>query len=707
MPIVYPVEDRQKAAAIVQQGLALHQQGQPLQAEPFYRQALDLCPREADALHLLGVVLSQKGQQSEAEALVHKALEENPHHTAYHNSLGRILLLQGRFEEGLVSLEEALRLTPQNPEAHFNLGEAYLAQNHPGRAEKCYRRALELKPTHAPAAFGLGRSLWAQGDQPGALPWFQLASLLEANNPTYLNQLGVAYMVLRHNADAQKTFDALLKLVPDNADALANIAVLAYHSGQREQACDYYARALALKPDMPSALDGYIEARRQLCLWDDLDSLQDRIVSGVRSRLAIGQPASIRSFTALYLPFTPEEQLRIARDESRTLATDVGEPLWGEPAGETVRLRIGYLTSDARNHPIGNLLAEMFRLHDRERFEIFVYSTGPDDGSPIRQTILLGAEHFREAKGMTSPALAEMIAADGVHILVDLMGHTADTRMAVLARRPAPIQMHYLGFPGSTGAEFVDYLITDTYISPPDHLDLLTESPIYLPVYQINGHRYLEEKPTPDYSQFGIVDSTFLFYSFNNNYKFSPEIFDVWMRILKRVPKAKLALLATSQTALNNLQKEAEKRGINSQRILFAGYMAQPDNIARQRLMHLFLDTPYYNAGATATDALWAGVPLLTVEGHTYISRVAGSLLTHLGLSELIMPDLQSYEDMAVTLAEDHERLQSLRGQLAVAKQSALLFDTERQLRHLERAFETCWERFTQGEAASPLTVVP
>ncbi len=702
MDTAYPLEDRQKAAAIVQQGLALHQQGQPLKAEPFYRQALDLYPMEADALHLLGVVLSQKGQQNEAESLVKKSLEVNPHHTAYHNSMGRILLLQGRFEEGLASLEESLRLTPQNPEAHFNLGEAYLAQNHPGRAEKCYRRALELKPTHAPAAFGLGRSLWAQGDQPGALPLFQLASLLEPNNPTFLNQLGVAYMVLRHNSDAQKTFDALLKLVPDNAEAIANMAVLAYHSGQREQACDYYARALALKSDMPSALDGYIEARRQLCLWDDLDSLQERIVSGVRNRLASGQPASIRSFTALYLPFTPEEQLQIARDESRSLATDVGEPLWRDSARKTGRLRIGYLTSDARNHPIGNLLAEMFRLHDRERFEIFVYSTGPDDGSPIRQAILLGAEHFREAKGMTSPALAQMIAADGVHILVDLMGHTADTRMAVLARRPAPIQMHYLGFPGSTGAEFVDYLITDTYISRPD---LLAEAPLYLPVYQINGHRYLEEKATPDYRQFGIDDSTFLFYSFNNNYKFSPEIFDVWMRILKRVPKAKLALLATSQTALNNLQKEAEKRGVDSQRILFAGYMAQPDNIARQRLMHLFLDTPYYNAGATATDALWAGTPILTVEGSTYISRVAGSLLTHLGLSELIVPDLQSYEDTAVALAEDHERLQSLRERLAAAKQSALLFDTERQLRHLERAYETCWERFARGEAASALTV--
>jgi predicted O-linked N-acetylglucosamine transferase (SPINDLY family) len=700
-----PTSPNPNATQLVQQGLSLHQQGQVLEAEPFYRQALALEPEQSDALHLLGVVLSQKGNQGEAEALVRRALGVQPHHTAYHNSLGRILLLQGRMEEGIAALEEALRLAPQNPEAHFNVGEALLAQNHPGQAEPRYRRALELKPTHASAAFGLGRALWAQGDQPGALTWFQLASLLEPGNATMLNQLGVAYMVLGHREDAQKAFDGLLQLTPENPEALANLAVLVNGAGQREAAVSYYERALAQRPDLPSALDGYIEVRRQLCAWEGLDDLQERIVAAVRSRVAAGQPAGIRAFTVLYLPFTPEEQLQVARDESRALAQGVGDPLWGDAARREGRMRIGYLTSDARNHPIGHLLAEIFRLHDREHFEVFVYSTGVDDGSPIRQKILLGAEHFREARGMTSAALAEQIAADGVQILVDLMGHTADTRMSVLARRPAPLQMHYLGFPGSTGAEFVDYLITDSTITPPERPDLLTEAPVYLPIYQLNGHRYLPAGQSYRRVDFGIAEDTFVYYCFNNNYKIAPEIYDVWMRILKRVPQARLALLATSETALKNLQKEAEQRGVDPQRLMFAGYMEQAQNIARQKLMDLFLDTPLYNAGATATDALWAGVPLLTMEGRTYISRVAGSLLRNVGLPELIMPDLQAYEETAVALAQDRERLRALRSHLEAARKTALLFDTEGLLRKLEGAFKQTWKRFEQGEKPSPLWI--
>ncbi|MHB0888563.1 O-linked N-acetylglucosamine transferase, SPINDLY family protein [Acidithiobacillus sp.] len=703
-PIAHTAQ-RPTAAQLVQEGLALHQRGRVLEAEPFYRQALALQAEEPDALHLLGVVLSQKGNQGEAETLVRRALGGQPHNTAYHNSLGRILLLQGRVEDGLAALEEALRLAPQNPEAHFNVGEALLAQNHPGQAEPRYRRALELKPTHAMAAFGLGRALWAQGDQPGALPWFQLASLLEPGNAAVLNQAGVAYLVLGHREEARQAFERLLQMAPENPEALANLAVLANGAGQRETAMGYYERALAHQPNLPSALDGYIEVRRQLCAWEGLAALEQRIVTGARARLAAGQGGGIRAFTALYLPFTPEEQHQVARSESQALAQGVGEPLWGAAARRPGRLRVGYLSADARNHPMGHLLAEIFQVHHREQVEIFFYSTGVDDGSAIRQKILLDAEHFREARGMTSTGLAAQIAADGIQILVDLMGHTADTRMAVLARRPAPVQMHYLGFPGSTGADFVDYLLTDPYITPLERPDLITEAPVYLPVYQVNGHRYLADAPTPRRADIGIAEDAFLYYCFNNNYKIAPEVFSVWMRILQRVPESRLVLLATSDTAVKNLRQEAEQRGVDPDRLMFAGYLDQPQNIARQRLMDLFLDTPGYNAGATATDALWAGVPLLTVEGQTYISRVAGSLLRNVGLEELVMQDLAHYEETAVALAQDHERLRALRTRLAGARTTALLFDTPKQVHNLETAYRRAWERFVREEPASPLWI--
>lgn len=688
------------AARFVNQGIALHQQGKVLEAEPLYRNALDLVQDQPDALHMLAVVSSQKGDQIEAERLVRRALQVLPNHTAYHNTLGRVLLLQGRAEEGLAALERSLELAPQNPEAHFNVGDAMLGQGKAREAEARFRRALQFKPTHAMAAFGLGRALWAQGDAPGALPWFQLAHLFAPADLNILNQLAVAYMALGHRDDALKTFETLLAAAPNSPVVQCNVGVLNGHAN-RIKAIEHYRKALTLDPTMSPAQDGYIEIARQLCLWDDfLDRTIGDALAGVRQRLAEGRGAEFRAFTALYLPFTPEEQLAVARSESAKLAQDVGDPLHGPSALCEGRLRIGYISADARNHPVGHLLQDMFRHHDRSRFEVFFYSTGVDDGSIQRRAIQSTVEHFVEARGTTSAELAQRIAADGVQVLVDLMGHTADSRMAVLARRPAPVQIHYLGFPGSTGAPFVDYLIADPVILPPDRTEQRSEAVIYLPVYQVNSHRSLPEGPVYNRETFQIAKDWFLFYCFNNNYKIDPEIFALWMRVLKGAPHARLALLATDIPVVERLRAQAEQHGVSRDRLLFAGYMDQPSNLARQRLMDLFLDTPAYNAGATAADALWSGVPLLTLQGRSYITRVGQSLLNHLGLPELAAPDLAAYEAQAIELAHNPERIAAYKAQLRAAAPNAALFDTAAQVGRLERAYTQAWSRYIEG--ASP-----
>jgi len=694
------------AARLVNEGIALHQQGSILDAEPFYRKALDLVRDQPDALHMLAVVHSQKGDQVEAERLVRQALRVMPKHTAYHNTLGRILLLQGRAEEGLTALEKALELAPQNPEAHFNVGDAMLAQGKAREAESRFRRALQFKPTHAMAAYGLGRALWAQGDLPGALPWLQLAHLFVPSDANILNQLGVAYIVLGHREEALQVFQNLLKAAPNSAIVHCNLGVLNGHQN-RPKALEHYRRALELDPNLSTAQDGYIEIGRQLCQWDDfLQTTIDNAMRGVRERLAAGRHADFRAFTALYLPFTPEEQLAVAKSESAKLAQDVGAPLHGAAAQREGRLRVGYISADARNHPVGHLLQDMFRHHDRSRFEVFFYSTGVDDASPQRRAIQGSVEHFVEARGMTSAELAQRIATDGIQVLVDLMGHTADSRMAVLARRPAPVQMHYLGFPASTGASFVDYLIADPVILPPDQLQQRSEAVIYLPVYQVNSHRALP--PGPEYTResFGIGKDWFLFYCFNNNYKIDPEIFAVWMRILKAAPHARLALLATDAPILDRLREQARRHGVDPARLMFAGYMEQPANLARQKLMDLFLDTPAYNAGATAADALWAGVPLLTVKGRSYITRVGESLLTHLGLPQLVAPDLPGYEALAIELAHSPERVAAYKAHLRTRAPAAVLYDTAAQVARLEQAFSRAWAHYAQvGGAAADFAI--
>ncbi len=688
-----------QAAALVNQGIALHQQGKVLEAEPYYRQALDKVQDQPDALHMLAVVHSQKGDQAEAERLVRRALQVLPDHTAYHNTLGRVLLLQGRSDEGLAALEKALDLAAQNPEAHFNLGDAMLAQGKAREAEARFRRALQFKPTHAMAAYGLGRALWAQGDLPGALPWFQLAHLLVPTEANILNQLGVAYIVLGHREDALKVFETLLAAAPNSAIVQCNLGVLYGHK-ERLKALEHYRRALELDPQLTSAQDGYIEIARQLCVWDDfLDTTTRNAIDGVRQRLAAGRHADFRAFTALYLPFTAQEQLAIAKSESAKLAQDSAAPLHGAAAQRAGRMRVAYMSADARNHPVGHLLQDMFRHHDRSRFEVFFYSTGVDDASPQRRAIRSCVEHFVEARGLTSAELAERIAADGIQILVDLMGHTADSRMAVLARRPAPVQMHYLGFPGSTGAPFVDYLIADPVLVPPDQPQQRSEAVIYLPVYQVNSHRSLPEGPKYTRESYNIGKDWFLYYSFNNNYKIEPDIFAAWMRILKAVPRGRLGLLATDAPVVERLREQARRHGVSPDRLLFAGYMEQPANLARQRLMDLFLDTPAYNAGATAADALWSGVPLLTVQGRSYITRVGQSLLTHLGLPELIAPDLPAYEALAIDLAHDPARLAQIKSHLHAVVPSAALYDTAAQVQRLEQAYAQSWQRCQAGQA--------
>lgn len=689
--------------ALIGHGATLHQAGQIDAAEQAYRAALALAPQHPDGLHLMAVVLSQRGRPSEAEPLARQALAQQPHSSPYHNTLGRILLQLGRVEEALVELREALRLAPQNPEAHFNVGEALLAQGQAQAAQQAFRRALELKPTHALAAFGLGRALWAAGDQPGAVMPLQIAAWLAPNEPLVVNHLGVAYLALGHHADAEAMFQRVLELQPDNPAVLSNLGVLAYFAGRRAQAKAYYERALALAPELQTALDGVIEVRRVLCDWPGLPELQQRTMDMVRQRWAAGAGAGIRAFTALYLPFSAAEMLRVARDDSAGLSAGISGHVWDEQrALAPGRLRVGFLSADIRQHPVGLLLSHVFGLVDRQRYEVFVYSTGPDDGGAVRRQVLLGVEHFREARHMTSAELARMIADDGVQVLVDLAGHTADTRMAMLARRPAPVQVHYLGFPGSTGAAFIDYLVVDPFIVPPQRAaQLISETPIYLPVYQINSHARWPQPPALTRADLGLPEDGFVFCCLNNTYKITPELFDLWMRLLQRVPGSCLVLLGSSPEVADNLRREAQARGVDGQRLMFFGYVAPEVNLARLRLMDLFLDTPAYNAGATATDALWAGLPVLTLPGEHYIARVAASMLLSLGLSEGVARDLADYEARAAHWASDgREALAAYRQRLHAAVHAPsqpALFDTPSQVRRLFAALETAWQRFCNG----------
>ena len=375
------------------------------------------------------------------------------------------------------------------------------------------------------------------------------------------------------------------------------------------------------------------------------------------------------------------------------------------------RIRVAYFSADFRRHPVAHLAVGLFEQHDKSRFEITAISFGPDDGSDLRSSIKSAVENFVDVRRMPDDAVAELIHNREIDVIVDLMGLTEDSRFSVLSRRVAPIQVNFLGYPGTTGADFMDYIIADPTIIPKEHFSFYSEQVVWLPdtylptAYRSNENKHhishderYSSQRAPTRAECNLPEAAFVFCCFNGSHKINPVIFDVWMRLLRAVPDSVLWLSESSPTAEANLEKEAELRGVSRRRIIFAPRLADmSDHLARHRQADLFLDTLPYNAHTTASDALWAGLPVLTCAGETFAGRVAASLLRAVGLHELVTASLEDYEGLALKLAHDPSYLQAIKAKLMRNRDTFPLFDTARFTRHIEAAYVTMWERYRRG----------
>jgi predicted O-linked N-acetylglucosamine transferase (SPINDLY family) len=431
---------------------------------------------------------------------------------------------------------------------------------------------------------------------------------------------------------------------------------------------------------------------RSMCEWDELDAWRAKI----RERLARGDAGLVPPFLLLALPgISAAEQRSCAelwlqtRIRDAALAhPDTAFSFAERPAG---RLRIGYLSSDFHDHATVHLLIEMFEAHDREQFELFAFSYGVDDGKVMRTRLLQCFEHFVEVQALSNLEIAQRIHAAGIDILVDLKGYTQGSRSAVLAFRPAPVQVNFLGYPGTLGAGLCDYIITDPYLTPASSAADFSEAFAYLPdSYQPHG-RQAEIGAQPTRQSQGLPEEGMVFCCFNQAYKITPEVFDTWCRILADCPGSVLWLLK-DKLAEGNLRNRAMQRGISPERLVFAPHLPQVEHLGRLQCADLILDTTPYNAHTTASDALWVGVPLISSVGDTFAARVAGSLLSTVGLQALIADDLVHYHALACALAQDPARLQALRLQLAGQRDASALFDVPRYTRHLEALYALMWQ---------------
>jgi len=656
-------------------------------------------PHNAEAQYELGNTLASLGQKREAELCYRRAVSLKPDLVEAHNNLGSLLESLGRPEDAERSYREALALRPDLAQLHNNLGIALVSLGRLDDAERCYREALAREPRYPEAHNNLGNVLGFLGRPDEADSSYREALVLKPDFPEAYYHLGLTLVSRGRLEEAEQTFRQAIVHNPGYAEAHCDLGNVTGSLGRPEEAERHYRQALALRPDYAEALCQWVHKLQWLCAWSELPAP----VAAMHRHVAVGRPGQLMPFCFVALPdATAAEQLACARlFAERAFRAFLSRPplhaagLQGDPP----RLRIGYLSGDFHEHATSYLLAEVIERHDRARFEVFGYSYGPDEASPMRARMRAAFDPFRDIRSVSDEAAARKIAADRIDILVDLKGYTGGARLAIAASRPAPVQVSWLGYPGTLGhPRMADYLIGDPTVTPLAHAAYYSESLALMPhCYQPNDRqRVIGERPTR--VQVGLAESGFVFACFCLPYKITPEMFELWCRLLREVPRSQLWLLQSSSVAQDRLRKEATARGVTADRLVFASRLPLAGHLGRLQLADLALDTYPYTSHTTASDALWAGVPVVTMLGESFVSRVAASLLRATGLPELVADCADAYFRLALELATRPELLRPLRTKLAANRMSCPLFDSTRFTLDLQRLYERIWINHRAGK---------
>jgi protein O-GlcNAc transferase len=532
----------------------------------------------------------------------------------------------------------------------------------------------------------------------------------DPNHPDALHLLGVlASQAGRHDL-AVRIIHQAIAISPNNAFYYINLGHVFKNLNQLEDAILCYENALGCQPDNPDALSQLVHLFQKTCAWQKLNGLSEELDVATKDALDSGtKPAE-----SPYINVTRHADPNLNYLVSKSWADDIfmriskinGSFYPGDRCRRKSKITVGYLSNDFRHHPMAHLTVALFGLHNRNEVKVYGYSYGINDGSCYRERIRRDCDKFVDLRHMSFVDAAKCIYEDQVDILVDLMGHTTGNRLEICALRPAPIQVSYLGFPGTSGADFFDYLITDKIVTPERHIPYYSEKIVYMPhCYQINDHTQGISRQRSRRKDFGLPEDKFVFGSFVQAHKIEPVMFDIWMNILRDVPESVLWLFSRHEMVANNLRQEAEKRGILTDRLIFADKLPKDEHLARHRLADLFLDTRIYNGHTSTSDALWAGVPVVALLGNHFASRVSASILTALGVPELITSSLEEYQTLAVRLAHRREALHDIRQKLISNRKTAPLFDTPRFVLNLEKAYKQMWDIYLNGEMPRHLEI--
>lgn len=692
-----------------------------------FEQACAVDPNHPDGFRNLGHALRTAGRLADAISAYDRALAHASEDATLWCALGETHNAVGAYDEAIKALAHALRLMPDMARAHFATGIARDGLGDATGAIAAYQSARDLRPDDIAIHTKIGNALQEIGQPAHAISAFQEALKIDAANPVVHYNMGLSWFALGQLDAAIAAYRAALALQPDTAlfhnnlgnvyhrigrldDALAcylralhhdpgfalahsNSAVILQEQGKREEAIASFGQALALDPDLPDAEAQMLHQRQHLCDWSDMDRLREAC-----TRLGVTTKA-VATLPLLASEDHPARQLARSQTWVAEKFTHPPKAILPPPKIRPQRLRVGYFSADFRDHPVLHLISGLLRTQDRAQFEVMAFSYGKPSSGDLFEQLKRDVDRFFDVSTLSDAALADLAREQGLDIAIDLTGYTQNTRSSAFQHRLAGVQVNYLGYPASMGADFIDYMIADETVIPPLQRAHYSEKIIYLPhSFQPNDNtRRISDTPTTR-ADFDLPDGAVVLCCFNNLYKISPAEFDIWMRVLAAVPNSVLWLAQPAPSARTNLRQAARARGVDPDRLVFANRLAEYEaHLARLRHADLFLDTFAYNAHTTASDALWAGLPVVTKCGAQYAARVAASLLYAVGLPELVTHSAPDYEALIVQLARDPDRLRALRSRLGTDLPATPLFDTQRYVRNFEAGLNRAYDLYHSG----------
>jgi protein O-GlcNAc transferase len=674
-------------------GVVTKELGHPLEAIEAFHQVLKLAPNDVEAICNLGNAHHAIGQLDKAIMRYEQALRIEPNHLKSLLNMGQTLSDLGHRYDALRKLDQALLIDPNSEHAFNAIGAILRMLGRHDDAIIAFRAALNINPDWGYPCTNLG-TLYLESSMPKeAAEMFNRALSLDPNNPDAHNGIGTVFLKQRIFIEAEKAFRKAIALKPDFTEAFCNLGSALGSQNRPEEAVKILAQALDLSPQHELLQSTKLGIQASCCMWDNFWDEQVLL-----SSLGLSSDTAIGPFPFLSLEDNPKHHyLRSKRyAEIKNPEPELTETF--QTIKPSKRIRVGYFSADFHNHASMYLMARVFELHNTDEFEVYAYSFGPEKNDAMRDRLIKAVTVFDDVSGMSDKQIAQIARQDGIDIAIDLKGYTEDTRMGIFTHRAAPVQMTFLGYPGTLAMPCIDYLIADSIVIASDQRNAYSERVIYLPhTYQPNDNTKPIAQLKMSRQEMGLPEDGFVFCSFNANYKITPVEFDIWMRLLIKIPGSVLWLIKSSTQAENNLRKEAALRGVNSTRIIFAEKMPNDEHLARHKLADLFIDTFNYNAHTTASDALWAGLPLVTKLGAGFPARVASSLLAALDLTELITETENDYETLIFELATHPEKLEAIRTKLANNRVSKPLFNSQLFTQHLESGYLQAYQKCIDG----------